>query len=518
MNLLRAASTVSALTLLSRVTGLIRDQLMAAVFGASAAADAFHVAFRIPNLFRRLFAEGAFSQAFVPLLARVRETEGDEATHRLVDAVATALFWVLLLTCAVGVIAAPVLVWLMASGLRAFDTATLLTRWMFPYIGFMSLVALCAGILNTWRRFAVPAFTPVLLNLAMIVAAGWGVQRFDAAGWEPILAMAVGVMVGGVLQLATQLSALRRIGMLPRVSVSPGTVRRAWAHPGVRRILVLMGPAILGVSASQLSLLINTQIASHVAVGAVSWLVYADRLMEFPTALLGVALGVVLTPQLASALARDDAAQYQSLLDWGLRLSLLLALPCAVALLAFGRPLVAVLFHYGQFTATDVDRTVQALWGNGVGLLGIVAVKVLAPGYFAQQDTRTPMKIGLLVVLLTQMLNLVFVPWLGHAGLTLSIGVAALLNATLLLAGLRRRRLYRPEPGWLSFALRVAASCVVLAAWLVWGAQAWDWIGTRQQWSLRAGVLAGLLVGAVAVYFAMLAVLRVDLRQFLRRR
>jgi putative peptidoglycan lipid II flippase len=518
VNLLRAASTVSSLTLLSRITGLVRDQLMAAAFGASAAADAFHVAFRIPNLFRRLFAEGAFSQAFVPLLARVRETEGDGATRLLVDAVATVLFWVLLFTCAAGVIVAPVLVWLLASGLRAFDTATLLTRWMFPYIGFMSLVALSAGVLNTWRHFAVPAFTPVLLNLAMIAAAGAGAGWFERQGLEPILVMAAGVMAGGLLQLAWQVPALARIGMLPRLAIAPGAVRRATLHPGVRRIFLLMGPAVLGVSVSQLSLLINTQIASHVAVGAVTWLVYADRLMEFPTALLGVALGVVLTPQLSAAQGRADGQRYSSLLDWGLRMVVMLSLPCAVALLVFGEPLVAVLFHYGQFSASDVGKTVLALHGNGIGLLGIIAVKVLAPGYYAQQDTKTPMKIGLLVLLLTQGLNLAFVPWLGHAGLTLSIGVAALLNASLLLAGLLRSGAYRPEPGWMWFVVKVFLGCALVGGILWTGAQALDWTGAQLGAVPRAGALTMMLAVAAAAYFAALAAMRLDLRQFLRQR
>ncbi|MDP3222663.1 MAG: murein biosynthesis integral membrane protein MurJ, partial [Rubrivivax sp.] len=301
MNLLKAASTVSLLTLLSRITGLVREQLIAASFGASAATDAFNVAFRIPNLFRRLFAEGAFSQAFVPLLAATRSSQGDDATHELIDAVATVLAWALLATCVVGVAAAPVLVWVMGSGLERFDIAVDMTRWMFPYIGFMSLVALASGVLNTWKRFAVPAVTPVLLNLSVIGAAWWGAPALQARGIEPIYALAGGVMLGGVLQLAAMLPALARVGCLPRIGLLPGAIARAWRHPGVGRVLRNMAPALLGVSVAQISLLINTQIASHVAVGAVSWLTYADRLMEFPTALLGVALGVVLLPQLSAA-------------------------------------------------------------------------------------------------------------------------------------------------------------------------------------------------------------------------
>jgi putative peptidoglycan lipid II flippase len=517
MNLLRAASTVSLLTLASRVTGLGRELLVAASFGASAWTDAFNVAFRIPNLLRRLFAEGAFSQAFVPILASTRSREGEEVTRRLIDAVATVLFWALVLTSVLGVLLAPAVVWLMASGLAEFDAATVMTRLMFPYIVCMSMVALSAGILNTWKRFAIPAATPVLLNLAVIAAAWWLVPRFPLWGIEPVYALAVGVMAGGVLQLALQVPALWRIGALPHIGVSPRAIATAWAHPGVRRVLRQMLPALVGVSVAQLSLLINTQIASHVGVGAVSWLTFADRLMEFPTALLGVALGVVLLPQLSAAQARDDAPTYSALLDWGLRLVVLLALPCAVALLVFPRPLVAVLYHYGAFSPHDVQQTVLALMGYGVGLMGLVGVKVLAPGFYARQDMRTPVRIAIGMLALTQLLNLVLVPRLGHAGLALSIGLAALLNALLLLAGLRRQGVYRARPGWAGFLLRVGAATALLGAGLAWAAQAVDWIALGEQPAVRIGWLALALASAALVYFAALALLGLSLRQFVRR-
>jgi putative peptidoglycan lipid II flippase len=518
MNLLKAASTVSLLTLASRVTGLVREQLIAATFGAGAATDAFNVAFRIPNLLRRLFAEGAFSQAFVPILAATREQDGDEATHRLVNAVATVLAWALVATCVAGVLAAPVLVWLMASGLEQFDSAVAMTRFMFPYIACMSLVALAAGMLNTWKRFAVPAATPVLLNLAVIAAAWWGVPWFRALGIRPIYALAAGVMAGGLLQLAVQVPALARLGLLPRIGLAPAALRAAWNHPGVGRILRQMAPALLGVSVAQISLLINTQIASHVGVGAVSWLTYADRLMEFPTALLGVALGVVLLPQLSAAQARGDDSHYSGLLDWGLRLVVLLALPCAAALIVFPQPLVAVLYHYGAFSTRDVGQTVTALMGYGVGLMGLVAVKVLAPGFYARQDIRTPVKIAVVVLVATQAMNLLFVPWLGHAGLALSIGLAALLNAAWLLVGLRRRGVYQPMPGWRGFLLRVSLACAALAVLLLVAARRVDWIalGSGQN-LLRAGLLAAVLAGAAIVYFGLLAACGLRPRQFMRR-
>jgi putative peptidoglycan lipid II flippase len=437
MNLLKSASTVSLLTLVSRITGLVREQMVAAAFGASAATDAFNVAFRIPNLFRRLFAEGRVLAGLRAGAGGHARSEGDAATQRLIDAVATVLAWALLVTCVVGVVGAPLLVWLMGAGLARFDDAVTMTRWMFPYIGFMSMVALAAGILNTWKRFAVPAATPVLLNLSVIGAAWWGAPAFARWGMEPIMALAGGVMLGGVLQLAVQLPGAAPAGRLPRLGLAPARVRQAWRHPGVSRVLRQMAPALLGVSVAQISLLINTQIASHVGVGAVSWLTYADRLMEFPTALLGVALGVVLLPQLSAAQARRDDAGYSGMLDWGLRLVVLLALPCALALLVFPSALISVLFHYGAFAARDVEMTVRALMGYGVGLARAHRRQGAGAGLLRAQDIRTPVKIAVLVLVCTQAMNLVLVPWLGHAGLALSIGLARAAQRRLLLWLLR---------------------------------------------------------------------------------
>ena len=520
MSLLKSASIVSLLTLASRITGLVRELLIAAAFGASATTDAFNVAFRIPNLLRRLFAEGAFSQAFVPILAESRTQQGDQATHDLVNAVGTVLFVALAITCVLGVVGAPVLVWVMASGLKesgGFDAAVVMTRWMFPYIGFMSLVALSAGILNTWSRFAVPAATPVLLNLCTIGAALFVAPLFERHGIEPVYALAVGVMVGGVLQLGVQVPALLKIGMAPRIGLSPGAWRRAWRHPGVGRILRQMAPAILGVSVAQISLLINTQIASHLGAGSVSWLTYADRLMEFPTAMLGVALGVVLLPQLSRAQAAGDTARFSEMLDWGLRLVVLLALPAAMGLLLFAEPLVAVLYHYGRFTANDVQQTVLALSCYGVGLLGLIGVKVLAPGFYATQDIKTPVRIGIAVLVITQCLNAVFVPFLNHAGLALSIGLGSLVNATWLLIGLRRPGRYQPSSGWWLFALRVGVASAVLGVGLWLAVHHIDWIGLRAQPMVRMGAMVACLVGAAVLYFGALALSGLNLRKAIRR-
>jgi putative peptidoglycan lipid II flippase len=517
MNLLRAASTISLFTLASRITGLLRDVVVSSVFGAGASFDAFNVAFRIPNLLRRLFGEGAFSQAFVPTLARTRAAEGDAATEKLIDAVATVLFTSLVITCIVGVVAAPVVVWLMASGLERFDEAVVMTRLMFPYIGFISLVSLSAGVLNTWKRFAVPAATPVLLNLAMVGAVWLLVPVFERAGIERIYALAAGVILGGVLQLAVQIPALLRIGFLPRIALGLRSFGEAWRHPGVRTILHQMAPALLGVSVAQLSILINTQIASHQGVGAVSWLFYADRLMEFPTALLGVALGAVLIPQLSAAQGRGDAAAYSGMLDWGLRLALLLALPCAAALLVFPEALVATLFQRGKFDALAAAKTALALRGYGVGLVGLIGVKILAPGFYARQDIRTPVTIAVIVLALTQAMNAIFVPLFGHAGLALSVSLGATINAAWLFFGLKRGGWYRPAPGWGRFALKVVFATLALSALLAVAAVNIDWLGLAGREGLRIAWLSGCLAAAALLYFGVLLAAGMRPRDFSRR-
>lgn len=515
MNLLKSLATVSGFTLLSRITGLVRENLTATVFGASAMTDAFFVAFRLPNLLRRLFAEGAFSQAFVPILAGVRETRGSgPAMHQLIDQVATALFWALVAVSALGVVGAPVLVWLMASGLQqdpaAFDAAVGMTRWMAPYILLISMVALSAGILNTWRRFAVPAFTPVLLNLSFIAAALLLSRYFD----PPVYALAAGVMIGGVAQLALQVPALLRIGMLPRLRIN---LRHALADAQVRRILSLMGPALLSVSVAQISLIINTHIASRLAAGSVSWVSFADRLMEFPTAMLGVALGTVLLPSLSRANAARRMDEYSDLLDWGLRLCALLALPCMVGLALMAKPLTALLFHYGRFDDQDLIMTARAVTAYSVGLFGLIAIKILAPGFYAREDVRTPLRIAMLVLVITQLLNLALVPMFGHAGLALSIALGALVNAGLLYAGLVRKRIYRPRPGWLRFALQLTVALGAMLALLWWAVPQIDWVTLRAQPWLRMALTLGLVAGAGALYLGVLLALGLRPRHFLRR-
>jgi len=516
MSLFRSAATVSSFTLLSRISGLIRDILVARAFGAGPITDAFWVAFRIPNLLRRLFAEGAFAQAFVPILGAARNKRSEEEVRILLDRVALLLTATLMLITLIGIVAAPWVVSAMASGLRGaardteFGAAVWMTRMMFPYIFCMSLIAFASGVLNTWRRFAVPAFTPVLLNLSMIAACIWLAPRMDV----PVYALAVGVMIGGVAQLAVQWVALARLGLTPRFSLR---FRQAWADPTVQRILKQMAPATLGVSVAQISLLINTNIATWLTPGSVTWLSFADRLMEFPTALLGVALGTVLLPSLSAAHARDDHGGYSGLLDWGLRLVLLLGLPAAVGMALLSDGLVATLFHYGAFAAQDVLQTRLAVMSYSAGLIGLLAVKILAPGFYAKQDIRTPVKIAIGVLVLTQLMNLVLVPFMAHAGLALAIGLGACLNALALLIGLRRRGVYQPGPGWTVFVLRLLPALAALAALLWYADGKIDWLGMQAHAGQRAGLLGGVLVASGVVYFGTLLLFGFRLKDFGRR-
>ncbi len=511
MNLLKALSTVSGMTLLSRITGLARESLKATAFGAGLQMDAFEAAFRLPNLLRRLFAEGAFAQAFVPILAEYRAKRGDAATRTLAGKVAALLALILIGVTVVGVIAAPLLVYLLAGGFvntpGKVELTAELIRICFPYILFISIVSLASGMLNVHRRFAIPAFTPVLLNLSIIGAAIWLARYFD----PPIKALAWGVAIGGVAQLALQVFALLRAGLMPRLQLD---VRDA----GVRRVLRSMGPAVLGVSAAQISVLISTQLAALLGDGRISWITYADRLMEFPTALLGVALGTVILPSLAQHHSDANHAEYSGLLDWGLRLALLLALPAAVALWLLAMPLVATLYHYGHFGVNDVWQTRAALLGYAVGLPALILIKILAPGFYARQVMRTPVKVAFVTVLVTQALAVIFA-WplrMGHAGLTLATSLGACLNASVLFVLLRRQGFFVPRAGWVGFVLRIFVALAVLAALLVWlGGSAQEWLSVGL-WT-RVGRLALLVVAGGAVYFGTLYVLGFRIRDFNRR-
>jgi putative peptidoglycan lipid II flippase len=509
MNLLKALVTVSGMTLISRVFGFVRDAVIAKVFGAGLYTDAFFVAFRLPNLLRRVFAEGAFSQAFVPILGEYKARTSEQQARDLVDHVTSLLALALFAVMVIGIIAAPLIIYATAPGFSAspekFELTVALLRVTFPYILFISLASLAGSILNTYGRFAIPAFTPTLLNFSFIAFALWLAPFFD----PPVMALAWAVLVGGLLQLAFQLPYLRRIGMLPRL-------RWNLRHPGVWRIVRQMGPAIFGVSIGQISLLINTIFASYLTTGSVSWLYYADRLMEFPTGVLGVALGTILLPSLAKSFAEKSTAEYSRLLDWGLRLTLLLALPSALALAILAVPLIATLFQHGAFDSHDVMMTGRALVAYSLGLVGLILVKVLAPGFYARQDIRTPVKIGVITLAATQVMNLMFIYPLAHAGLALAIGLGACINAGLLYFKLRRGGVFEPQPGWRKFLLQLGAALLVM------GVVVWTACGSAASWLegstwLRVARLMGIVLAGAAVYFAVLWACGIRLVQFAKR-
>ncbi|MEQ1838599.1 MAG: murein biosynthesis integral membrane protein MurJ [Candidatus Nitrotoga sp.] len=512
MNLLKALFTISGLTLLSRVLAFVRDILIARIFGAGMATDAFFVAFKLPNMLRRLFAEGAFSQAFVPIFSEYKNRRGNDETKLMLDHVTTLLALILFVVTLIGIIAAPILVYISAPGFVStpdkFKLTVQLLQISFPYIFFISLVSVAAGILNTYNKFWVPAFTPVLMNICFIAAALWLAPYCN----PPILALAIAVFVAGVVQLLFQIPFLKKIGMMPRFSIN-------FKDEGVRRILKQMGPAIFGVSVSQISLLINTIFASFMIAGSVSWLYYADRLMEFPSGLLGVALGTILLPSLSKLHSNGDTAEYSKILDWGLRLIFMLALPAAVALGLIAVPLLATFFQHGAFGVNDVQMTRNALVGYSIGLIGILSVKVLAPAFYARQNIRTPVKVAIVTLLVTQALNLfffLFVESLQHAGLALSISLGACLNSGILYYLLRKYQIYQPQPGWLKFFTKLFAALILL------GLTLWFGMGTEQSWLVRTGWtriihLSWLIAAGIAVYFATLWVLGFRLRDFSRR-
>ena len=510
MNLLRILATVSSLTMVSRILGYVRDFFIARLFGAGLATDAFFVAFRIPNLLRRLFAEGSFSQAFVPVLSEYKTRHTSAETRTLVDAISTVLCIALVAASAIGVVAAPLIGtvfapgWLHAEPEKFALTVTML-RITFPYIAFISLVALAAGILNTWNRFGVPAITPALLNVAFIVGAAFFAGYFD----PPVLVLAWAVFIGGALQLAFQVPFLVKLGVLPRW-------RLDWRHPGVQRVLKLMAPALFGVSVSQISLLINTIFASFLQNGSVSWLYYADRLMELPAGVLGVAVGTILLPSLSKYHASANAAEYSRLLDWGLRITVLLAVPAAAALAVLALPLIAMLFHYGRFSAEDAWLTRQALVAYSVGLVGMILVKILAPGFYARQNVKTPVKIGILTLVATQLMNLAFIVPFRHAGLALSIGLGACMNAFLLFWLLRKQQIYVPQPGWALFVLKVLAAVGFMAIVLfsTMGEPAW-WLAAG--WQRKVPAVLGLVALGTAAYAGGLLLFGFRPRDFSRR-
>jgi putative peptidoglycan lipid II flippase len=514
MNLLKTLFTVGSMTFVSRLLGFVRDTLIARVFGAGMMTDAFFVAFKIPNLLRRISAEGAFSQAFVPILAEYKNQRSQDETQALINHVATLLGLFLIVLTILAMLAAPWVVQISAPGFASdaskFDLTVNLLRITFPYILFISLVSLAGGVLNTYGNFSTPAFTPVWLNVSFIVAMLLIAPYFD----NSIRVLAWAVFAGGILQLLYQLPYLGKLGLIPRISLN-------LKDEGVWRILKLMGPAVFGVSVAQISLLINTIIASFLVSGSVSWLYFADRLMEFPTGLLGVALGTILLPSLSKSVADKNDHEYSQLLDWGLRLTFMLALPAAVALAVLSVPLVTSLFKYGAFTAHDVSMTKVALMAYSLGLLGLILVKVLAPGFYSRQNIKTPVKIAVFTLIVTQLMSVFFVFVLDfkefkHAGLALAIGLGACVNAGLLFYHLRKNAIYQPQAGWFLFLLKLVLAVIVMGLVVHFSAGSDDlWLNYLLLEKMIR--LLGLLLLGSCTYFAMLWLMGIRVKDFMRR-
>ncbi len=515
--LLRSGAVISAMTMISRVLGLLRDMIVAHYFPTGGATDAFYVAFRIPNLLRRLFAEGAFSLAFVPVLSEYKEKQSRETLKDLLDHVAGYLGLILLVVTVIGIVAAPIVMWIFAPGFgnkpgARPDLAVDMLRITFPYILFISLTAFVSGILNTFHKFAIPALTPALLNVVMIAAAIWGAPYFD----EPILALAWGVFFAGIAQLVFQLPTLTRLGLLPRFRIRGG-------HEGVSRIMKLMLPTLFGSSVAQLNLLINTLLASFLAVGSISWLYYSDRFVELPLAIVGVALGTVILPKLSSDHAKADSTQFRHTMDWALRLGLLVSIPATLGLMMLSEPILATVMMHGAYTWHDVQMSSLSLITYSSGLSGFIMVKVLAPGFYSRQDTKTPVKIGVISIVSNMALNVCIVlPWYlsgtagAHAGLALATALAGYVNAGLLFYNLHKQQIFDPEKGWVSFLVKIGSASLVMVG-LLWFASPSDlWWQTAATWS-HVGALVGLIMLALSSYFLTLRLLGMPFKQMLGR-
>ncbi len=503
--LLKSTVVVGAMTLLSRILGLVRDIVFAQVFGAKAATDAFFVAFKIPNFMRRLFAEGAFSQSFVPVLSESRSNEATEQTRDLIDHVTGSLGLLLLIITVLGILLAPLLIMLFAPGFvltqgeQQSALAADLLRITFPYMLFISLTALAGGILNTFGKFGVPAFTPVLLNICMIGAAIIVAPLMD----QPIMALAWGVLAAGVAQLLFQFPFLRRLGMLPRPRFRRG-------HAGVGKIMKLMLPAMFGSSVAQINLLLDTVIASFLAAGSVSWLYYSDRLVEFPLGIFGIALATVILPALSSRHAEKSPEQFSQTLDWAIHWGLLAGIPATAGLFMLAVPMITTIFQYGEFSEASVTMASLSLKAYSLGLIGFIMVKVLVPGFFARQDTRTPVRIGIIAVVANIVLNLVFVVPMAltgasapHAGLALATSCSAIINASLLFHTLKKTGVFIVISGWPAFLVRVGVACLAMVLYLWWAtADMGQWL----QWGVfeRVWNLFLLIIAGGAVYLVVL--------------
>ena len=507
-SLLRSTGIVGVMTLLSRVFGLIRDVVVANFFGASAGADAFFVAFKIPNFFRRLFAEGAFSQAFVPVLSEYRTTKSVSEVRRLANAVAGLLGGILFVVTLIAVLGAQWLTALFAPGFLdepdKYALATEMLRITFPYLLLISLTAFAGSVLNSYGFFAIPAFTPVLLNLVLIASAIWLAPFFS----EPIIGLAWGVLIAGALQLFFQLPFLLKMGLLPRPKID-------YRHEGVVRIFRLMLPALFGVSVSQINLLLDTILASFLQTGSISWLYYSDRLAELPLGIFGIAIATVILPSLSSKHADKSSESFSATIDWALKIVVLLGAPAAVALIVLAEPLVTSLFYYGELTQKDVLMSSLSLQAYALGLLAFMLIKVLAPGYFSRQDMKTPVKIGIFAMTANMVLNLILIWPLQHTGLALATALSSWLNAGLLLRGLIKGGVYRGRTGWGLFFVRVMIANVVMIALVLYlNVPTLQWFD--MDLFARCWLLAKLVAVGVGAYFIVLILTGMNLKRVLR--
>ncbi|MBP6191106.1 MAG: murein biosynthesis integral membrane protein MurJ [Acinetobacter sp.] len=496
MALWRSTVIVSAMTMLSRVLGLVRDIVLLNVFGAGKDFDTFVVAFRIPNFFRRLFAEGAFSQAFIPVLTEYKTSRTHAEVQILISRVFGCLLTAMTLLTFVAMVAAPAIIYLYAPGFHSdtvkFDLAVDMFRLTIPYLLFMSLTAFASSILNSYGSFASPAFSPVLLNVAMIAGAWW-LTPYMA---EPIMALGWAVVVAGVLQLAIQIPELWKKKLLipPKID---------FKHEGVERILKLMLPALFGVSVTQINLLLNTIWASFMQDGSVSWLYSAERMTELPLGLIGVAIGTVILPSLSARHAEQDQAKFKGMIDWAAKIIMLVGIPASIALFMLSTPIIQALFQRGEFTLEDTQMTALALQCMSAGVISFMLIKVFAPGFYAQQDTKTPVRVGLMAVAANAILNVVFIgffkliDWQAeHMALALASSGSALVNAGMLYFYLHQRNIYRFGAHWKKLALQFGfANLTMIVA--LWYALTW-YQGDISQWLRIAEVLGLCVLGVVA--------------------
>ncbi len=498
-NLWRSTFIVSAMTLLSRIAGLVRDMVFMNLFGASRLMDAFLVAFKIPNFLRRLFAEGAFSQAFVPVLSEVRTQKGDHEVRRLINHVAGSLTVVLGGISVIAIVFSPAIIFLFAPGFRGdeikFELASDMLRITFPYLLLISLTAFAGGILNTYGRFGASSFTPVLLNLTMIACAIWMAPLLS----QPIMALAWGVLIAGIVQLGFQWWPLREINLMPRF-------RPSFKDPDVKRILTLMVPAMFGVSVSQINLLLDTVLASFLVEGSVSWLYTAERLTELPLGLIGIAVATVILPTLSAKHSQKSDAEFRGTIDWALKVIVMVGVPASLAMGILAEPLLASLFHHGRFDSDDVIKSAMALQALSGGILAFMLIKVFAPAFYARQDVKTPVRIGIIAMVANMVFNLMLVWHLDHVGLSLASTLSAFLNAGLLYRGLHQKGIYRFEKHWLRLALRFALANAAMVGVLLWVTPDTAWWLAEQGWSRVGWVLLICFAGAAAYGAALLAV------------